>query len=359
VYIRVIGERFMDDALELAESSSGIGIWDADLRTQTVRGTSQFFRVMGMAPTSRPVPMDSMRALRFPEDQARVSEGYRNAIDSGEDVFESEYRIARADGDVRWIYGRGRVVRDQSGAPVRYSGVDIDITDKKRAEAALRESEARFGQIFDQSPVGKAMLGPDLNVRAVNPSLCQVLGVAEPELIGRPLSGHIHADERHQFDSIAESLVAGEPPENQLEARLLRADGASHWTRITMGPIRDSHGELLHIFAVVQDVDERRRTEEALRDSEERLRLANETLKRLAEERASQLASSRAQLQAFFDNSPDWLTLILGTPDGCYRFVEINPTSEAAYGLPRNKVVGRTVAEILGEEQARTPLHYL
>ena len=84
----------------------------------------------------------------------------------------------------------------------------------------------------------------------------------------------------------------------------------------------------------------------------------NEQLEQQAEERARQLASSRAQLQAFFDNSADWLTLVHALPDGRFVFADLNPTSEAAYGLPRDQVVGRTVEEILGAEQAGVPLHY-
>ena len=77
----------------------------------------------------------------------------------------------------------------------------------------------------------------------------------------------------------------------------------------------------------------------------------NERLEQQAEERA-------AQLQAFFVNSPDWLTLQRATPDGRIVYADINPTSEAAYGLARDQVVGRTVEEV-GDELGADSLHYL
>ena len=120
----------------------------------------------------------------------------------------------------------------------------------------------------------------------------------------------------------------------------------------------DADGNLTHTLGIFEDIDEHRRVVQALRDSEERLRNLNETLEQQADQRARQLASSRAQLQAFFHNSPDWLTLLKGSPDGRLTFVDINPTSEAAYGLPRERVIGRTVEEILGQEPSQTPLHY-
>jgi two-component system NtrC family sensor kinase len=82
-------------------------------------------------------------------------------------------------------------------------------------------------------------------------------------------------------------------------------------------------------------------------------------LEQQATERAAQLASSQAQLQAFFLNSRDWLTLQRATIDGRIVFADINPACEAAYGLPREQVVDRTAEEVLGIEAAEVPLHYL
>jgi len=129
--------RERDAILTLAEQSAGIGVWDIDLRTSTARATPQFYRIMGLEPTTEPVPMERIRALRHPEDRERVVEGFRRALESGTDAYEMEYRIIRPDGAVRWIFGRGRVVRDAGGRPVRYSGVDMDVTERKETAAAL------------------------------------------------------------------------------------------------------------------------------------------------------------------------------------------------------------------------------
>jgi PAS domain S-box-containing protein len=138
---------FHRDALTLAEQSAGVGVWSIDLRTGRVRGTAQFFRIMGLPPASGPVPVEALRALRHPEDQARVLAGFRNAVDGGTDAYEMEYRIVRPDGTIRWIFGRGRVVRDALGTPVRYSGVDLDITDRKASDAALAAAQEALVQM--------------------------------------------------------------------------------------------------------------------------------------------------------------------------------------------------------------------
>jgi len=133
----VPGEAFDADALALAERSAGIGVWSIDLATGRVRATAQFFRIMGLEPTCDPVPIETIRALRHPDDRERVLAGFREALHNGTDAYEIEYRILRPDGELRWIFGRGRIVRDADGAAVRYSGVDLDITERKAAEAAL------------------------------------------------------------------------------------------------------------------------------------------------------------------------------------------------------------------------------
>ena len=88
------------------------------------------------------------------------------------------------------------------------------------------------------------------------------------------------------------------------------------------------------------------------------LRRRNEQLQRLTEERSRQLAASRARLRAFFENSPDWLTLLRVAPDGQVRYEDLNPTTEQAYGMPRDAVIGRTLEEVLGPPGAEVPLRH-
>lgn len=127
------------ELLALAEQSAGIGIWDTDLGSDMVRATPTFFRLMGLPVSTLPVHNDVVRAVRHPDDAQRVRTGFLEALARGEDSYEVEYRIVRPkDGELRWIFGRGRTVRDAEGRPVRYSGVDIDITERKRAEEHVR-----------------------------------------------------------------------------------------------------------------------------------------------------------------------------------------------------------------------------
>ncbi len=331
-----------EELLTLAEEAAGIGVWDIDLATGNLRGTVQFFRIMGLPPTSDPVPIETTRRLRHPEDRERVQHAFNDALATGADKYLVEYRIIRPDGELRWIAGRGRMFRDVTGLPVHCGGVDIDITERKRGEAALHDSEQRFRQVFEQSPLGKAMAGLDLRFREVNPALCRMLGYTEVELVGRSFLDIVHPDDRDACASLGRLLADGSLSQTQIEERFLRKSGDPLWVSVHVAPIRDADGKILYTLGVIENIDERKRLAEAL----------NERLEQQAEERA-------AQLQAFFVNSPDWLTLQRCTPDGRIVYADINPASEIAYGMSRDEAVGRTVEDVLGVEQARVPMAHL
>ena len=348
-----------EELLGLAEEAAGIGIWDIELGPCLLRARPQFFRIMGLEPTNRPVSIETTRRLRHPQDRARVLQAMHDAAASGKDSYQVEYRIIRPDGDVRWVLGRGRFVRDANGTVVRSSGVDIDISDRKLAEAALRESEERFRRVYEQSPLGKAMADLDFRFRSVNPALCAMLGYTEAELVGRRFLDVVHPDDRELCSRLARSLIDGSAPQIQVEERFLRQSGDPLWVNVNVAPIRDADGNILYTLGVIENIEDRRQMTETLLESDTRLRLLNQRLAQLAEERSAELASSRAQLQAFFVNSVDWLTLQRVSPDGSSVFADINPACEAAYGLPRDEVIGRTAAEILGPEAAELPMRLL
>jgi PAS domain S-box-containing protein len=142
--------RDRDALLTMAEESAGIGIWDIDPAAETVRGTPQFWRIYGLPPSDEALPLEVTRRLRMPEDRERVARGFRTVVGNHATSFEIEYRIKRPDGMIRWLFGRGRLVRDALGRPVRYSGIDIDVTERKEAEAELRALtetlETRIGE---------------------------------------------------------------------------------------------------------------------------------------------------------------------------------------------------------------------
>jgi PAS domain S-box-containing protein len=146
----------------------------------------------------------------------------------------------------------------------------------------------------------------------------------------------------------------------RIEVKLNRSDHDPAWVVFLGKTLAGPDGKPARMGGITIDSTRRRRAEEAaaaaLQDSERRLREVNQRLQERAERRVRELGASRAQMQAIFDNSPDWLTLFHATADNRFVYADLNHATEKAYGLPYDQIVGRTVEEILGAEQAQLPL---
>jgi len=194
--------------------------------------------------------------------------------------------------------------------------------------------------------------------------MCRNLGLTAADNAGSydALLAAIHPEDRAQ---IAAALAAfrGRPGPMRIELRAVWPGDDIHWIVFLGKTEADQTGSPVRMRGITIDGTRRRRIEEAaeaaLRDSERRLRELNEQLADLAAERARLLDASRAQIKSIFDNSPDWLTLFRATPDGRFIYEDLNHATERAYGLPRERVIGRPLEEILGIEQAQLPLHHM
>lgn len=256
--------RERNEILDLAETSAGIGVWDMDMATRTVRATPQFFRILGLEPTDQPVPIDTLRALRHPDDRDHVVSNFQRAIDSGEDQYETEYRIVRPDGAVRWIFGRGRVFRDSAGQTVRYAGVDIDITDRKTTEQALRESEEQYRTLIANANDLVFTLGLDFRITSANPAVKQLFGYAPEELIGRTLSEFVPPEQIAKHKDMLRRKLSGESTQTRYEMQVIGRNGERRTLETNSRLSFDSDGKPSAIHAIARDITERKKYEEHL-----------------------------------------------------------------------------------------------
>jgi len=249
-----------NEFLELAEASAGIGVWDVDLATQMVRGRPQFFRVMGLEPTLEPVSIEVFRALRHPDDREGVVDGFRHNLTEGNDFYEREYRIIRPDGELRWILGRGRVIRDAAGQPVRYSGVDIDITDRKMAEAALAASDQRYRELVQRANDIVATLDLEGRLTSINPVVETILGYAPEELIGRSLGEFVPPEEMPMHETMLSRKMAGENA-TRYEMHFISKGGRRLTLEIDSQLIHDAGNRPTGIHSIARDITERKDAE--------------------------------------------------------------------------------------------------
>jgi two-component system, cell cycle sensor histidine kinase and response regulator CckA len=148
----------------------------------------------------------------------------------------------------------------------------VSSRQRRRADAILRESEERFRAIFQQAAVGVAQVNLDGELVMVNDRYCEVLGRTREELLGHLLVDSAHPDERAAILAERQRLLAGDASSCDLDARCIRKDGAIVWIRLYGSLVRDTQSRPKYLIVVIEDITERKRAEEALRESEARFR---------------------------------------------------------------------------------------
>ena len=211
----------------------------------------------------------SWLATVHPDDRERVSEAFEKQVETGE--YEAEYRIIRPDGSLRWIWDRGFAVKDKSGLTQRIVRIAADITERKRAEEALRESEDQFRAIFNTAPIGVAIADKDGILVETNGWLQEMFGYADDELRGMRISDLTHPDDREAYANLFDDLVRGGSSRLQLNMRCLLKNGSAVSANVTISAVLGPDGTFRFGFAMIEDVSERLRAEEILRKTREEI----------------------------------------------------------------------------------------
>jgi PAS domain S-box-containing protein len=147
-----------------------------------------------------------------------------------------------------------------------------DITERKLVEQSLKRSEERFRRTFDQSPIGIATAGLDYHFISANKTMCLMLGYSEEELKGKTFKDVTHPEDLARDIEEMQRLTRGEIDSYEREKRYVRKDGSIFWGHITVGLIRDEKGKPLFYTPLIQNINDLKRAEEILRESEEKYR---------------------------------------------------------------------------------------
>lgn len=236
-------------------------------------------------------------------------------------LVEVELRHRRQDGSVFPAEVTATIFRDRSG---RRRGCIVirDITARKFSEEALQESEERFRSAFAHAAIGMALVGLDGRWLRVNRSLCDLLGYGEAALLATSFQAITHPDDLDLDLRQVERLLAGAILDYQLEKRYRHRDGRYVWALLSVSLVRDERGQPVHFISQIQDIDGRKRAEEALRASE-------------------------ARLQTFLDNASD----LIQSVDERGRILYVNRAWEAALGYRAAEARRLTIFDIVAPEE--------
>lgn len=204
---------------------------------------------------------DRWRVLVHPDDAPAYVSEFLDCVRERR-PFHAECRVRRADGQWRWTEAWGRVRLDHEGTFLGHIGTSADITERKEAEARLRDSEQRFRGIYENAGTGIAIADLTGRFQSCNPAYAAMLGYDEEELRRLAFPQIIHPDDLAENMVQIDRLLAQEVPSVEIINRYVAKDGRPIWVHKRVSMLRDAAGGPTHIIALVTDMTERKRAEE-------------------------------------------------------------------------------------------------
>jgi PAS domain S-box-containing protein len=248
----------------------------------------QIETLLGFPPEEwRAEDMETWKRQIHPDDRERVLAEVTHTLDTRE-PFAAEYRMLAKSGRVVWFRDEARVIHDQEGGFFFLQGLALDITERKQAEEALRETTHTLHTLIQASPLAIIALDRDLKIRLWNPGAERTFGWSESELLGRSLP-YIPADQQAEALARIKRSLAGEM-HAALELRRLKKDGTLIDVQLWTASLTDARGEHVGIMGILADITERKRAEEALKKSELELRLLTARLLSIQEQERRRVA---------------------------------------------------------------------
>jgi diguanylate cyclase (GGDEF)-like protein/PAS domain S-box-containing protein len=184
------------------------------------------------------------------------------ALQTGRPILNHVFRIRRRDGSERWLQADSIPVLDAQGNAIQAVSSLIDVSEQRRAQDALRQSEETFRAVFDRAGIGICRVSLDGTIEDANPALLAMLSYQREEVVGQPAARFVHEDDLR--DSTLGSVADGNAASAQAEIRCLRRDGSIMWSNATLTPVYDHDGRPEYMIGMIEDVTARKAQESAL-----------------------------------------------------------------------------------------------
>ncbi len=262
--------------LVLATKAAEIGVWQWDLETNALSWDERLLRLYEVPAdvAATGITYAFWRSRVLAEDIERA-EHELSAAQAGGRAYDSSFRIRLPDKSIRHIQSAAVLERDSAGKPVRFVGINRDLTREVQMQEILRDSERKFHSATHHAPIGMALVDPAGRFLEVNPALCQIIGYPESELLELDFQSITHADDLQTDLEFVRRMLAGEIATYQMEKRYLTKAGATIWVELDVSLVRDEAGEPRYFISQLQDITARRQLQQELREQSLRAEAAN------------------------------------------------------------------------------------
>ena len=260
--------RKSEASLAAAQLRAKIGNWELTLADKKGSWSAEMYRLFGWNPARGVLSFDEFMKLIHPEDRAVFGQQFAQAITERSDLHQ-DFRIIWPDGSIHWIEGRAEIIHDEMGRPVRMIGTSQDVTERKQAEAALRESEERFRQIAENIHEVFWLIDPaNQAILYLSPAFEKIYGLSRESAYRDPAVrlAPIHQDDRRwATQALAAQLASGQYDETY---RIVRPDATVRWVRDRAYPILGPTGALSRIVGTTEDITEQQQLEAQFRQAQ-------------------------------------------------------------------------------------------
>jgi PAS domain S-box-containing protein len=266
--------RSVSERLRLAMLAGRAAGWELDMESGSTLWFGEAHALLGTEPEVVVGSAEAFWERVHPEDHVKLRAALVNSKLNHED-FDEEFRVPWADGTVHWLRSQGRYIYRENAEPIRMLGVSVDVTKQKTAEQALARKSAEMTEAQRLASVGSWEWDPETDIVTWSEELYRI-AARDPKLPAASFKEHQKLYTAESWEelrlSVEEALRTGKPYE--LDLKMVRSDGAVRWIRARGEAQRDITGRVSRLRGTAQDVTERKHAVEALRESEERFRLA-------------------------------------------------------------------------------------
>ncbi len=262
-------------SLKFAQQLARMGSWEFHTESRRITWSENNYRILGFEPGEVEPTPELFKMMVHTEDRHKLTENYDQS-EIADKAVKDEIRFFRKNGTMIWleIYTVGSF---EGGKQVLLRGVNIDITDRKKSEEALFESNEKFRLITEHTADIITMMDMNYRITYISPSVLSIRGFSPEETLKKRLEEILVPDSYRKFLTLLTAELANESSGNadpnryiSMEAEQNCKDGSTVWVEMALTFIRDSKAKPVGIVSVARDITLRRKTEEALRDAKEK-----------------------------------------------------------------------------------------
>ena len=271
----------ISERLKIATQTVQIGIWEYDLTKNELVWDSAMYKIFGIDKNQFSGVFEAWKSAIHPDDKEKAIKATNDAILGLKD-FDEEFRILLKNGEVKYIKGLSKTIRNLKGTAIKMTGANWDITELRSTELRLKKSKELFAETFDSASIGMAIVSPDFRWLKVNKSMSNSLGYSEKELLEMKTTDITHPDDLDKSAAHHEHAYKGLKKPYQIEKRYFHKDG--HLVHVILGVtmVKDINGNPSHTIAQFLDITDRIEDKKKLETLVEVTKSQNESLMNFA-----------------------------------------------------------------------------